>query len=84
MNYYSSDGTTALHLAAQLGNPDIFIKLISSTQISDDTINRLTSDPLYPTILLSLSRKDDKWNNAIDLLLPRLKSGNVRNLLFIN
>ena len=77
MNYYCSDGTTALYLASKLENPDIFMQLISSPNISDDTINRSTSDPLYPTILMSLSKKDDQWKPAIDLLLPNLKSENV-------
>ena len=82
MNYISSDDTNALYLAAQRDSPSVFLKLLqmSKPKLKTEIINRVTSNPMFPTILMLIcNNKNQEWNKAFDLIAPKLNAKHVND-----
>ena len=87
LNFVAGDKTTALYLAAKRESPTVFLKLLSNSKLNTEIINQVTSNQMFPTILMLFFNKNQEWNEAYDRLAPKLNADHVieySNYRFLN
>ena len=77
INYFLLNNTNALYLAARQKNPLVLKEILSSPKLSIETMNRITTDPEFPTVLMALCSQMGDWNSYINFILPKLSVENV-------